>query len=184
MNQRTGQTVSDTDMQAASDALASRLFELYLENGVLPSLQDIANEDKDQIIAKLNEQGYDVDASVWSGNLLFVGLGETSPLNENLLGDSNNSYDLFTSAAALQSAGLLTADEASWDTLWANLSFPFATAGSALSDINQYLASNYGNLAPMRDHKLVEIRLLCGLKLQEAFEAISREVAAINRWGN
>ncbi|HCP81620.1 MAG TPA: hypothetical protein DIT67_08515, partial [Octadecabacter sp.] len=145
---RTGQTVNPAHMQEASNALAERIFTEYIQNGELPTLCEIATEDASAIISSLNSNGYAVDETAWSGNLLFVGLGDAGPLNTNLLSDPSSTYDLFTSAAALQAAGLGNLVAATWDSFWATLSLPVASAADAAQSIDQYLSTAYGGVSP------------------------------------
>ena len=146
--QRTGQVIDPQHMQDASNALAQALFIEYVLAGTLPTLENIAQTDKQEIIDSLNSNGYAVDDAVWSGNLLFVGLGEDGPLNDGLLSDSRYTYDLFAAASAMQSVGLVTTATSTWDSVWANLGFPLSTAANAASSIDQFLTAAYGEWAP------------------------------------
>lgn len=70
-------------MQEASDSLALRIFDAHVRNGTLPTLTDNAQDNKGEIVASLNSNGYALD-------------------------DRASSFDLFAAASAIQAAGILT----------------------------------------------------------------------------
>jgi Ca2+-binding RTX toxin-like protein len=146
---RTGVAGSASLMDDASDAIAASIWTIYVSQGSLPTLQDIQTEDAQNVVAVLQANGHNVGFEVWSGNVLFAGLGDIQPLLNNLIPtSSNSSYDLFAAGEALNDAGLGNIIGAGWNsalTFLDNTGSVFA-ANSATS---AFLARLYGEITPL-----------------------------------
>ncbi|GAW35550.1 bifunctional hemolysin/adenylate cyclase precursor [Roseovarius sp. A-2] len=145
---RTGGTVSSATLDDASDAIASSIWQAMSSNGDLPTFEDIRTEDAQNVVNVLQNDGHNVGFNVWSGNVLFVGLGDNEPLIDNLIpSSSNSSYDLFAAGQALGVAGLGSILGSGWGsalTLLSNTTSVLA-ANAATDD---FLSRLYGNFAP------------------------------------
>lgn len=142
---RLGGTLSEESLDNASDAIASSVWEFIREgDGELPDLDRIATFDAHEVVTELQGEGFDVDIEVWSGNLLFVGLGNTNPFEENLL-DPGNSYDLTVALQSLVTAGLDTLTLASFGSLWHGGS-PGQSSGEATGLLYSYIHETYGTV--------------------------------------
>jgi Ca2+-binding RTX toxin-like protein len=145
---RTGVSASAHLMDEASDAIAEAIWLNHIIDGRLPTLEDIRLEDAQSVVTALQDNGHNVGFEVWSGNILFVGLGDTQPLLDNLIpASSQSSYDLFAAGQSLSSVGLGSILGAGWNSLGTFL----GNSGSVLSAnnaIDDFLARLYGVLAP------------------------------------
>ena len=141
---RSGQTITDAQLQFASDEIARDVLDdILTSGGVLPSISEIGQNDVGGTFAALAQFGLPTDIAIWSGNLLFPGLGDASFFVDNLLTTDGETYDLFTAAYATQEAGYL-------NFLLAGASSPFALFSNA-GDINAatsaatvFLSNAYG----------------------------------------
>ena len=155
---RTGQTVTVEHMDQASDALASSIFDTYILGlGRLPTLAEIRVTDSQAIVDSLNGNSYNVDLPVWSGNLLFVGLGDTTALEENLIpAGSDDAYDIFAAVHAMQSVGIWTLGGnflSSLGTLASNL----PSISSATASIEAFVDDIYGDWLPAIGTSIVTV---------------------------
>ncbi|OOY18675.1 hypothetical protein BMI86_20015 [Thioclava sp. DLFJ5-1] len=131
-------------MQAASDAIARNIYENHIQNAQLPTLIQIGNTDAFEVVDVLNDAypGYDINYDVWSGNILFVGLGEIKYFQDNLL-NSGDTYSLLVALRSLVDAGLgnfVGAGAGSFQTL----AYSFSAIDDALGDANEYFKQSYG----------------------------------------
>ncbi|MEL6323479.1 MAG: VWD domain-containing protein, partial [Pseudomonadota bacterium] len=100
---RLGGSIENADglLDNASDAIGRAVLDDILNSGALPSLNDIGTFDAGATIANIaNNTGLPADTAIWSGNLLFVGLGDPSFFNSALIGNPNDTYDLLVAAQA------------------------------------------------------------------------------------
>lgn len=145
---RTGSPLSSTALDEASDAIAESIWLTSISRGDLPTLADIRTEDARNVVNVLQANSHNVGFEVWSGNLLFVGLGDTVPLTTNLIQPtSTSSYDLFAAGQALNAAGLgslLGAGVGSALTFISNT----GSVLTANSEMNSFLSRLYGDFAP------------------------------------
>ena len=112
---RAGLSISNIDsvLQEASNDIARLVLQDILEStepvdGVtyyrLPSAQRIGEVDA---LASLGAFApFSTDPAVWSGNLLYLGLGIDEFWNENIINQPGNTYNLFASVASFSDAGL------------------------------------------------------------------------------
>lgn len=154
---RTGGAVTDAQLSDASDEIARNVWQNQVSGeaaGRLPTLLEIYGHDAGAVVDVLNEENFDVGIEVWSGNLLFVGLGEDKPLHDNLLEIPADSYDLFV---ALHVSLTLTDDllRAFVSSVYNGpaLSFPLSTVLDAYASINDFVENAYG------DHDAVRLLL-------------------------
>jgi Ca2+-binding RTX toxin-like protein len=146
---RTGDTVSEATLDDASNRIAQSVWSNHISLGDLPTLEDIETWDAVGVVEELQFEHPDVGMEVWSGNVLFVGLGSTDPLLTNIIPtSSNSSYNLFAAAESLNIAGIQTLVGAVW-----NSAFTFAGNLGALNEANNetnaFLSRLYGVLAPV-----------------------------------
>ncbi len=160
---RTGGTVSGIEsvLQNASNAIAVKVFEDISENTqtiggqtfyALPTAHEIGVNDATKAMAQLS--AFDSDPGIWSGNPLFLGLGDASFWNENIVNTNNpgHTYDLFAALAAFKSAGLSTflnggtADLLNlfWSQGQEGRSVAANTVSNAYSEGNAFLTNAYG----------------------------------------
>lgn len=152
---RSGETVSAEAMQNASDGIAISIFEAYLVSGTIPTLTEIAEVDKDKAVKALIDAGYDVGPEVWSGNMLFTGLGVLEPFQNNLLG-TGSPYDVLSAFQALQTVGLDIQAMSFYNsalTLWLNS----GTINSAIEATNNFFTENYGVFGPAASDVLLPL---------------------------
>jgi Ca2+-binding RTX toxin-like protein len=100
---RTGQNLNTTLLQKASDSIARLVTDrIVRSNGSLPTLPNIASDDSRGVSTTLN-----IPLAAWSGNLLFLALGDATGFRANLLGNQTrgDTYDLL---AALKSFGAVS----------------------------------------------------------------------------
>ncbi|SCZ59942.1 Hemolysin-type calcium-binding repeat-containing protein [Epibacterium ulvae] len=142
---RLGKPVSQVTLDEASDAIASSIWDFISDespDNALPDLFRIADVDATQVVNVLKGRGYDVDIGVWSGNLLFAGLGNTDPFQENLL-NPGDSYDLVVALQSLASVDVFTSLGAAWQSL--SLGTVFG-GGSATLQLADYVQQTYGTI--------------------------------------
>ncbi|WP_299155128.1 calcium-binding protein, partial [uncultured Tateyamaria sp.] len=142
---RSGQAITDAQLQAASDRIAEDVLADIRDNGrLLPSISDIGERDVTGTFDALAEFGLPTDIAIWSGNLLFPGLGDASFFIDNLLTNAGETYDLFVAAYSTQTAGygsLFSAGMSSPLALFANR----AEISVAISAAFDFLSDAYGS---------------------------------------
>ena len=101
-----------TILQESSDTIAREIFNQFerrmsiIDGRTYYELQDLQTiGDTDaaeglQILASVVD-----DPGIWSGNLLFLGLGLDKYYNDNVIGDGSSTYDLFATRQAFVEAG-------------------------------------------------------------------------------
>lgn len=111
-------------MDGASDAIARRVWTGIDENqGALLTLSQIATRDALGAVEHLQQNGFPAaDVGVWSGNLLFTGLGAPEPYLDNLLHlasatGSKSSFDLVAAFDAYGRVSAFNSLAAGLDTL-------------------------------------------------------------------
>lgn len=105
---RAGQSITPAQLQDASNSIATAVFnDIQSSNLELPSVHDIGEHDAQETIVSFSDDGLPNDRAIWSGNLLFPGLGDGSFFGDNFLEVDGDSYDLFVAAYATQTAGYL-----------------------------------------------------------------------------
>lgn len=147
---RTGIRPTDLTLQAASNAIANAIFLNHIDlSGQLPTLEDIRDIDAPEVVSALQQAGHVADLSIWSGNLLFVGLGDLQPLRDNLL-SGISSYDLFASGNSIRGSGLGNLFAAGFDSFFSSLSLAgnLGSAVEAQGLVDDYLTDTYGAYAP------------------------------------
>lgn len=150
---RTGQTLTATDVQNASNNIAYNvLSEIITSGGAVPTLSQIGNDDLDGALP------YVGGAAGWSGCLLFTVLGTNEFLDAYILEDTTDTYDLlalvqsaaiaaeetsfgFPDAVALYNQALATTAGTSLSTA--------ATIVSAIAGVESFLFSAYGTVIPI-----------------------------------
>ncbi|UWQ59337.1 hypothetical protein K3722_04200 [Leisingera caerulea] len=112
---RTGDTVSNVDtlLQAASNDIAAAVLADIISSDVvvdgqtlyeLPTVHEIGEHDALEAMDVLSV--YSPDPAVWSGNPLFLGLGDGSFWQDNILQNAGDTYNLFTTVESFKRAGL------------------------------------------------------------------------------
>jgi hypothetical protein len=101
---RFGQTATSGLMQTASNQVGLNVAERIIAFGVLPDLLAIGTADADVI----RRDYFGGDRGGWSGNLLFLYLGEDSFFENNILSDAT-AYDLLLSLDAARVANGMAA---------------------------------------------------------------------------
>ncbi len=112
---RTGNEIEDISnvLQNASNAIANAVYgdiESSRENidgevyYTLPTAHQIGEKDAAETLEQLAM--FSSAPGVWSGNPLFIGLGDSSFWQNTILGDSSDTYDLFVSTKALVHSGI------------------------------------------------------------------------------
>ena len=92
---------TDALIQDASDTIAGNVLGQILSTGHVPSLAVIAQQDA-QPAAQLLFGG---DAGGWAGNPLFLGLGYSAPLYDNILENPKSTYDALAMVKFALSSG-------------------------------------------------------------------------------
>ena len=114
---RTGAPMVDRDaeLQAASDAIAAAVFEdiqntTKVIDGVtyhiVPNAHKIGEKDAAKSLQELTE--YSNDPGIWSGNALYLGLGDTSFWFDEIINDSADTYDFLVSYHSFNVANFST----------------------------------------------------------------------------
>ncbi len=150
---RYGETLSDAALDSASDNLAISVIGDFLDSQVVPSLAKIENDDSDTIASEL----FGGDKAGWAGNPLFLGLGRSQALTENILSDPGDTYDaLAMIKAAMEVGGTFTNFMLNaWDQL-ASGSLPnVSTPAQGATATNAFLAEAYGFTLPLADAALL-----------------------------
>jgi hypothetical protein len=133
LNIRSGNTVSASNLQAASDKIAKNVIEDALNINSIPSLASIAANDANVAAADF----FNGDKAGWSGNLLFLVLGYTQAFDQNILPDT---YNLLAAAKSAKIALGVT-------DFWGGL-------GVLTSNFNYQGAIDIGVSAILTDQKL------------------------------
>lgn len=160
---RTGGPVSNIEsiLQNASNRIAAKVFDdisghQETINGqvyyILPTAHQIGVNDATEAMSEL--EGISSDIGIWSGNPLFLGLGDASFWNENIVNENNPgyTYDLFATLASFKSAGLSTflnggtADllDLFWSQGQEGRAAAASTVSNAYTEGNAFLTSAYG----------------------------------------
>jgi Ca2+-binding RTX toxin-like protein len=141
---RYDKTISPSSIQDASDKIAEKVLSDILKNNEIPTIETIALKDAQGAAETL----FDGDAGGWGGNPLFLFLGLDTPLNNNVLEKTGDTYDTL---AMLKLAG----STGTWQQLWNNLSVGFATAtnidygftfANGVLSVSKFLNSAYGGI--------------------------------------
>jgi Ca2+-binding RTX toxin-like protein len=110
---RTGTDIgtSGSLMQQASDAIAELVTgDIFRSQVVIdgvtyfqvPSAHRIGESDATAAMSELSSNGFPGDVSIWSGNPLYLGLGDATFWTENIINDATTTYDLFAAIQAMQ----------------------------------------------------------------------------------
>ncbi|AOH85653.1 hypothetical protein AWL63_18625 [Sphingomonas panacis] len=141
---REGRTMQQSELDDASNRIALAVIsDIENSGGIIPSLRQIGERDAQQSIRDLPLK----DVAIWSGNPLFVLLGDDTFLKENILENTRDSYDFFVMVEAASRA-LPTINSIPdlffqlWDLLGIE-GMPF-TAASAILEINHFISEAYG----------------------------------------
>jgi len=148
---RTGQDVSDATLQSASNAIALEVFATINISGELPEISIIGENDALTAMAGLEDAGLASNPAIWSGNILFPGLGDSSFFHANIIETPGDTYDLVTAAYSVSQAGygaFLGAGLSSVWTLFSNGGSAVGTASAAATFINEAYGSE-GTLLPL-----------------------------------
>ena len=141
---RSGQSMTSQQLQTASDDIAKAVFaDIEAHNGNLPDINRIGEHDAQAVIDTLGSAGLPNDRALWSGNLLFPGLGDGTFFEANFLESEGDTYDLFTAAYATQRAGYLDflgAGASSIFTLYSNKE----TINDVIFKATSFLGDAYG----------------------------------------
>jgi|GEM_PF-1225594 len=156
--QRYGQPLPDSALNIASDAIADAVVADILGNaGVVPSLRRIGEFDASSVVnpdalGQFVPSGSSADIAIWSGNPLFVALGDASFLSTNILGGSEGTYNLIAMIQAAKAALPGFAGEATLSNLFAqildlleiDIVDGISAAAQAVLGINEFWFENYG----------------------------------------
>lgn len=153
MEIRSGETVSDAKLQEISDEIAKAVLNDAIVSGALPSIIKIATDDASKTVAGIPG----ADAAVWSGNALFLALGQDKPFKDTLLEQPGDTYDLLTAIkCGIEAAGPvktwgqqidLMLKSASQNTL--DIGGTSRLFGSVILEANAFLKAAYGGIAPL-----------------------------------
>lgn len=115
---REGRSVSQAMLNNASDDIARAVIQDIVDNGgLVPSLNQIGQRDASGTLGALGTS----QPAVWSGNPLFVLLGDSSFLRANILEVSDNTYDLLAMVRSAKAAFPALANSGSWGEFFQQL---------------------------------------------------------------
>ena len=100
-------------IQEASDQVAINVLQEILTSGMLPSIATIAEKDAGPAAEEL----FGGDAGGWAGNPMFLGLGLSAPLDDNVLEVGPSGYADTYDALAMIKFTLSTPFSASWNSV-------------------------------------------------------------------
>jgi RTX calcium-binding nonapeptide repeat (4 copies) len=134
-------------IQDASDSIARAVITEIISTGSIPSISTIADKDAAPVALGL----FNGDAGGWAGNPLFLGLGYSPPLRQNILERAGDTYDAlamiksaYDNQNAFDAAGQIVND------LWSGHGYGYGifTSGAGARAINEFMARAYGGVAP------------------------------------
>src|SRR5262249_39070144 len=101
---RFGSALTQNQLTGVSNEIGRAVLQHVLDTGRFPSLKNIAKFDATNAV----KAHFGGDAAAWSGNILFLGLGDRTGLDANLIEEVGDTYDLFTAAYCTALAGKRT----------------------------------------------------------------------------
>nr|WP_295238202.1 calcium-binding protein [uncultured Brevundimonas sp.] len=99
---RDGTPLTKAELDAASNAIALEVVTQIIATGQLPTLADLRDADAGETAARF----FDGDHAVWSGNILFPFLGDSTPFTTNLLTPEGDAYNLLVAWQAASIASI------------------------------------------------------------------------------
>lgn len=169
---RLGTSVGSSNelLDRASDAIGAAVINDIVSSGdTLPSLNRIGSIDAGRTLAQIAaDTGLPADTAIWSGNLLFVGLGDSSFFRNALLRDGRP-YDMLAAAKAALDNGLdvlgsyrlgeiFDTGDPNDDAVLRG-ALQLGAAGSAALAARTYLLAEYGGTLDLDDLAFDEILL-------------------------
>jgi hypothetical protein len=98
-----GANPSPTQLQTVSDNIAKAVIADALTLNGIPSLTQIGSKDANTVATAF----FNGDTAGWSGNLLFAGLGDSTPFMSNIIGNKTDTYNVL---AMIKSAKIAAND--------------------------------------------------------------------------
>ncbi len=154
---RFGSTISDAEMDKASDRIALDVIDRILNPNEpdLPAVGAVAGVD----VATVSSDLLNNDPSGWAGNPLLLFLGYDQAFNDNILNSSRGTYDLLAAIKVMVDLGATTdsiLDGTFFRLLWnsydtASDADAVSKAIDAMNAASDKLGDAYGALAPIGD---------------------------------
>lgn len=152
MEIRTGETISDAELQNISNKIALKVLNDAIGQGKLPTIAEIGKNDASETAAELTG-----DQAVWSGNVLFLALGQSQPFKNTLLEKPGDTYDLLAAIkSGIAAAGPVSSWGAQIKLAWTSASENTLGLGGTgllmgpmISESNAFLKAAYGGVAPL-----------------------------------
>ena len=138
---RTGAEPASNFTQNGSNAIAFEVIGDILNNGVLPTLAQIGQRDATKSV----EAFPNADAAAWSGNILFVPLGDRSFLDQYLLSNAADPYNLLAAFHSAYRAGGITYDNLTLGGFMTAFGTGISMAFGAGATIDASLIASAGN---------------------------------------
>jgi trimeric autotransporter adhesin len=92
---------TDAQLQTVSDNIAKAVIADALTLNGIPSLTQIGSKDANTVATGF----FNGDAAGWSGNLMFAGLGDSTPFMSNIIGDKTDTYNVLAMIKSAKIAG-------------------------------------------------------------------------------
>ncbi len=158
MEYRTGEPVTDATLQDISNKIAKAVLTDAVDLKRLPDIARIGDRDASQTVDGIPG----VDRAAWSGNILFLALGQNEPFKSTLLEKPGDTYDLLAAMKSgfkafgkpssewfsqLKLVWNPEGDTAPWYKAWYTGNFSSFT--TAMSESNSFLKASYGGIAPV-----------------------------------
>lgn len=149
---RTGTSLTKAQLDNASNAIAAAVLNDIIINKTLPNLALLGERDANQTATDL----FNGEVAVWSGNVLFAYLGDSSPFRANLIGRAGETYDFLTAVASFGRAAGPAAITgfSSWSNFGSAVADVWSTVGTIAGifplqgEITSFLGNAYGGAFP------------------------------------